>query len=107
MSDLNLGSIYALFNFTASFGALWLMQRVTADAGWCSQLALVKLGHRASLTVVAIVMFASAAYTVETNTSPRPVDFAVEAILVMVLCLSAVRHTLAVKQREARASAVR
>ena len=35
-----------MFCMAAAFGALWLMQVVTPDAGVCSSIVVLKLGHR-------------------------------------------------------------
>lgn len=91
-SNFDFGTASAAFNLLAAFGALYLMQIVTPEAGIHSGLQVLMLGHRVVLAIVSIALFANAGDTIYSNTAPRPIDFFVEFVLLMVLTLSAVRH---------------
>lgn len=90
----DLGLACAIVNLLASLGALWVMQAVTADFHLGSLIGLVKLGHRAALAALAIVLFANAASTLWSGTDPRPGDLAVQVALLAVIALSAARHCM-------------
>lgn len=91
----NLGNAYALFAFLASLCSLWAMQKVTADATMDTWLGKVKWAHRASIGLVSVVFLVTAASTLYYDTEPRPVDFLLICVLLMVLVLSVMRHMTA------------
>jgi len=96
---IDLGIVHALFLLVAALGALWLMQVATSDAGIRSGLAWIKLCHRMTLAVVAIVLFANAGETLYNGSAPRPVDFVTQFVLVLVIVFSGWRHTLVTRDR--------
>lgn len=93
--EVDLSDAYAVFALTSAFGALWMMQRTTADAGFRGRLPLIKLLHRFCSGVASIVMFTAAASTLYYGTSPRVSDFLVQIALIGVLFVSALRHMAA------------
>lgn len=95
LTDMDLGVAYFIFSLVSAFGALWMMQRTTADAGFSGSLPLIKLGHRAISAIASVTMFAAAMDTLYYDTEPRLVDFVVQFVLVSVLTFSALRHMAA------------
>lgn len=93
--EMDLGFAYVLFSLACAIGALWMMQRTTADAGLRGALPIIKLAHRAVSAIASITMFTAAADTLYYDTQPRVIDFAVQVILIGVLAFSAMRHMAA------------
>jgi hypothetical protein len=83
----------------AAFGALALMQVLTAEAGLSFGLKVLMLGHRLVLAVVAIALFANAGDTLCNAIAPRAIDFVTEFILLLVLTFSALHHRFATQGR--------
>jgi len=100
VNSFALGTAHAAFMLLAAFGALWLMQVTTPEAGFCNGLAWLKLGHRLAFAAVSFTLFANALETLANETSPRPWDFITEFALVMVIVFSGVRHVLVVRARD-------
>lgn len=88
-------TISFVVNFVSGLLVFWMMQRVTAGAGFYSVLGLVKLGHRAVLASLAVALVANAGFTADSQTAPRLVDLVTQSVFLVVLVLSAVRHSMA------------
>jgi hypothetical protein len=86
--------ISPLVNVLASLGVLWIMQKVTHDAVIWTPIGLLKWAHRASLAVLAIVLAMNAALSATDGTVPRLHDLAVQLAFLLVVLLSAIRHSL-------------
>lgn len=84
----------AAVNFIASLGTIWIMQIVTHEAGWRSFLEIIKGCHRLALAILALALFANAGATLYEGTQPRPIDFAAQLALLLVIVFSAVRHRM-------------
>jgi len=100
MPDIGLWS--AIVNMIASLGVVYIMMTVTREAGWRSVLQVVKGCHRVALATLAVVLFANAATTLYDDTDPRPVDFVMQVVLLMVIGVSAIRHRMVPRQRSSR-----
>lgn len=92
---VDLSDAYMLFAFASAFGALWMMQRTTSDAGFRGTMPVIKLAHRVCSAAAAIIMFIAATDTLYNGTAPRICDFAAQVILIGVLAFSALRHMAA------------
>lgn len=88
-------AISAIVNFVSGLLVLWMMQRVTSGAGFYSYLGIVKLGHRLVLAVLAVALVANAGFTTDSQTAPRFIDLVTQFLFLLVLVISAVRHSMA------------
>lgn len=98
----DIGVLSVVLNVVGSIGALWAMQSLTTEAGVATKQAAVKLLHRASLAAAAILMMYNAAYTISSATSPRPIDVAAEAVVLIVLFVTMARIAIAHRAPEQR-----
>src|SRR3972149_342152 len=89
--EMDLAGAYVIFALSAAVGALWMMQRTTAEAGFRGAMPVIKLGHRVLSAAASIVMLMAAADTLYYDTTPRVIDFAVQIVLISVLGFSAMR----------------
>jgi hypothetical protein len=97
-----MGNWSALINFVSALVCLFLMQKLTADCGFATKVARVKLVHRLSFALLAAALLYNARVTLEDDSVPRLVDFLVQAASLGVIAFSAWRHhigTLAQAQR--------
>lgn len=90
----------AASNAVASIIVLYIMQTVTADASFTSILGIVKLAHRSSLALLAILLMANAGATLNDMSDPKLFDLASQLAFLLVVLLSAVRHRMAPKPLE-------
>lgn len=90
-----IGTVSAILNVIGSIGALWVMQLLTTEAGVSTPPARVKLAQRAALALAAIIMMYSAAYSISTDSAPRPVDLVVEFTLLLTLFVTVARIAVA------------
>jgi hypothetical protein len=92
---LDLGTLSALVNAAAALGCIWVMQSVTAEAGFANPSRLVKLFHRVSYGLLSLVLFANAAVTLDDDSDPRWIDFIVQCCFLFVALVSVLRHRMA------------
>jgi hypothetical protein len=94
MAALDLGAISAVINALAALAVLYIMQAVTADAGFGSMPALIKLMHRLTLAALSLALAFNAVQTILSETDPRGIDLAVQAMMFVAVLVSAFRHAL-------------
>lgn len=92
---LDLGTLSALVNGAAALGCIWTMQSVTAEAGFATPTKAVKFLHRVTYGLLAIFLFGNAAVTLDDDSDPRWIDFAVQCCFLGVVAVSVVRHRMA------------
>lgn len=95
----DIGDAYAMFAIISSLLCLWAMQKVTHDANVKTWLGKIKWMHRASIGMASVAFMMSAAYTLYFSIDPRPVDFVLIFVLLLVLILSVMRHIQAPVRR--------
>lgn len=91
---LDLGMLSAAINATAGIVVLWIMQRVTYDAGFSNYLGVVKSIHRMFLGALAILLVANAGQIIIEHSTPRVDDVATQFVFLCVIILSAIRHAM-------------
>lgn len=94
-NSVTISEIGACVNFIGAFIALWVMQKVTTGAEIKTKLGLIKFLHRVSLMLLSISMMLNAVAILATNADPRTADLLVEVTFLVVLAISAWRHSLA------------
>ena len=88
---VDLGLISAALNVIAALTLLYVMQKITADAGFRCGRAVAKLAQRLALAAAVIVLFANAGEMLYYDIDPRPLNVLGETMMVAALVwLSAV-----------------
>jgi hypothetical protein len=91
-----LGQCSVCLNVMSSIAALWIMQCITNDAGVKSKIEVVKLAQRAGFCALSIMLMLNAAYTISSETSPRPIDLVLEMGIIAVLFISGAHNFISI-----------